>query len=57
MVNDWGAAELLNARTVGADKPPPEGVTVMEPVKMAFGVAVKLEEAVPSEPPVGPESV
>jgi hypothetical protein len=32
IVKVWGAEELLNVSTTGADSPPPEGVNVIVPV-------------------------
>ena len=48
---------MLNVSTVALDKPPPDGVIVIVPVYDAFGVAVKLVDAVFKAPPPGPVSV
>jgi hypothetical protein len=57
MVNVCAVAELLNVSTIGVDNPPPEGVMVIVPLYAAFGVTVKLVEALPTAPPAGPVSV
>ncbi len=54
MVKVWAAEELENVRTMGVLSPPPDGVIVIVPLYTAFGVTVKLPDAVFSVPPLGP---
>ncbi len=49
-----GEEELVNVSTTGVLSPPPEGVIVMVPVKIEFGVTVKLPDAALTGPPDGP---
>lgn len=49
--------ELLKVKTIGVDKPPPDGVTVIVPVYAADGVIVKFAEAILTSPDVGPVKV
>ena len=57
IVNVCAVDELENVSTVAVDNPPPLGVIVIVPVYAAFGVTVKLVDAVFSTPPPGPVSV
>ena len=57
IVNVCAADELLNVKTTGVESPPPDGVIVMVPVWIAFGVTVKLPDAAFSAPPDGPVNV
>jgi hypothetical protein len=54
IVNVCAAEELLNVRTTGADRPPPEGVMVIVPLELAFGVTVNVPDGPPMAPPPGP---
>ena len=57
IVNVCAVDELENVNTVGVESPPPEGVIVIVPVYVPFGVTVKLVDAVFTVPDVGPVRV
>jgi hypothetical protein len=53
----WATNESLKVRTIGVERPPPEGVMVIVPEYKELGVTVKLLEAVFTNPEPGPEKV
>ena len=57
MENVCGSEELWNVSTTGKERPPPDGLTVMAPVKDPFGVTVNAAEDEFSRPPIGPVTV